>query len=98
MNSATRSARRRRAWQATALLGLLVLILAGCQAPGLAPVVKPLPRQASSGTPEPLNTINGSTYLTPRQLRETYGVESLYERGFTGKGQTIVVIDSFGSP
>jgi subtilase family serine protease len=35
---------------------------------------------------------------TPHDLRVAYGVQSLIERGFTGKGQTIVDIVSYGSP
>jgi subtilase family serine protease len=35
---------------------------------------------------------------TPYDLRVAYGVQSLLERGFTGKGQTIVDIVSYGSP
>src|SRR5690348_17050994 len=35
---------------------------------------------------------------TPRSLRMAYGVESLMQRGFTGKGQTVIDIVSFGSP
>jgi len=35
---------------------------------------------------------------TPHSLRVAYGVDSLFQQGFSGKGQTIVVIDSFGSP
>jgi subtilase family serine protease len=35
---------------------------------------------------------------TPHSLRVAYGVQSLIQRGFTGKGQTIVDIVSFGSP
>ena len=35
---------------------------------------------------------------TPRSLRVAYGVQSLTQRGFTGKGQTVVDIVSFGSP
>src|SRR5215475_11894884 len=93
----TRSAQR-RAWQLATLLGLLMLVLAGCKVPGLTSALKPSPKSASSATAEPLNTIDGNTFLTPRQMREAYGVESLYEKGYTGKGQTIVVIDSFGSP
>src|SRR6266849_2516507 len=34
---------------------------------------------------------------TPHSLRVAYGVESLVEHGFTGKGQTIIEIESFGS-
>jgi len=35
---------------------------------------------------------------TPHSLRVAYGIESLIEHGFTGKGQTVVDIVSFGSP
>src|SRR6266487_749417 len=35
---------------------------------------------------------------TPYDLRVAYSVQSLIERGFTGKGQTIVDIVSYGSP
>ena len=40
----------------------------------------------------------GTFCYTPHQLRVAYGVESLYERGFTGKGQAVVEIVSYGSP
>jgi subtilase family serine protease len=35
---------------------------------------------------------------TPRSLRFAYGVEALMQRGYTGKGQTIVDIVSYNSP
>jgi subtilase family serine protease len=35
---------------------------------------------------------------TPHSMRVAYGIESLIEHGFTGKGQTVVDIVSFGSP
>jgi subtilase family serine protease len=40
----------------------------------------------------------GTYCYTPHQLRVAYGVESLIEHGYTGKGQTVVDIVSFGSP
>jgi subtilase family serine protease len=43
----------------------------------------------------------GSTSIagyTPEQMRAAYGVTSLYNKGTRGKGQTVVVIESFGSP
>ncbi|HXX78958.1 MAG TPA: hypothetical protein VEI53_10720, partial [Ktedonobacteraceae bacterium] len=40
----------------------------------------------------------GTNCLTPYDLRVAYSVQSLIERGFTGKGQTIVDIVSYGSP
>jgi subtilase family serine protease len=36
--------------------------------------------------------------LTPRQIRVAYDTAPLYSRGYEGQGQTIVVVDSFGSP
>jgi subtilase family serine protease len=35
---------------------------------------------------------------TPEQMRAAYGITSLYDKGMRGKGQTIVVIESYGSP
>lgn len=36
--------------------------------------------------------------LTPHALRVAYGIEPLTQKGFTGKGQTIIDITSFDSP
>jgi len=36
--------------------------------------------------------------LTPRQIRAAYDTGPLASRGITGKRQTIVIVDSFGSP
>src|SRR5262245_28424494 len=35
---------------------------------------------------------------SPQQIRNAYDVTPLLDAGFTGRGQTIVIIDSFGSP
>jgi subtilase family serine protease len=34
----------------------------------------------------------------PSELQAAYNVQPLYNRGITGRGQTIVIVDSFGSP
>ncbi|GCE26270.1 hypothetical protein KDA_17540 [Dictyobacter alpinus] len=34
----------------------------------------------------------------PQQMRDIYNVTPLIKAGYTGKGQTIVIIDSYGSP
>ncbi|MEV5511271.1 S53 family peptidase [Streptomyces orinoci] len=34
----------------------------------------------------------------PLQYRQAYNLNSLYKSGITGKGRTIVIVDSFGSP
>src|SRR2546430_337670 len=38
------------------------------------------------------------TCLTPHAMRVAYGIDSLIQKGFTGKGQTIIDITSFDSP
>jgi subtilase family serine protease len=35
---------------------------------------------------------------SPEQMRAAYSLTSLIQRGYTGKGQTVVAIESFGSP
>jgi subtilase family serine protease len=39
-----------------------------------------------------------SPCYSPQQMRKAYGLDSLTNAGFVGKGQTIVIIDSYGSP
>ena len=34
----------------------------------------------------------------PRQIQRAYNLPALYRQGITGRGQTIVIVDSFGSP
>ena len=53
-------------------------------------------KTAADICPAPLNAID--TCLTPHAMRLAYGVQSLIDKGYTGKGQTIVDMVSFGSP
>ena len=91
------------------LLPILCLLLAACNPLGgvgggsttpttVIPTQAPtLPPGATTDTcPSPLS--QSSSCQTPHSLRVAYGVESLVEHGFTGKGQTVVDIVSFGSP
>jgi subtilase family serine protease len=41
---------------------------------------------------------DGIACYSPNQLRTAYQLPAVYARGITGKGQTIVIVDSFGSP
>ena len=43
------------------------------------------------------SSIPGSGCMTPHALRVAYGIEPLLEKGYTGKGQTVIDIVSFGS-
>lgn len=40
----------------------------------------------------------GIACYTPAQYEQAYGTDQLYAHGITGAGQTIVIVDSFGSP
>ena len=42
--------------------------------------------------------ITGFPCYSPQLIRKAYGITPLLNMGFTGKGQSIVIIDSFGSP
>jgi subtilase family serine protease len=35
---------------------------------------------------------------SPQEIRNAYGLTPILEAGYTGRGQTIIIIDSFGSP
>jgi subtilase family serine protease len=67
----------------------------------------PTPKTATTSTatdtstaadicPAPLN--HNQNCFTPHAMRVAYGIEALTERGYTGKGQTIIDIVSYGSP
>ena len=79
-------------------VGAAVLALGG----GIAsakPLFQMLPRQL----PAPLTTAQcqaeiGINCYTAPQIRHAYGVDQLGARGLTGRGTTIVIVDSFGSP
>jgi subtilase family serine protease len=65
--------------------GLLVAAVAGCHSAAASiPIGQAIPPPARG--------------LTPRQLWTAYDVVPLFRKGITGSGQTIVVVDSFGSP
>ncbi len=40
----------------------------------------------------------GVPCYSPQQIRKAYGLTSVLNAGYTGVGQTIIIIDSFGSP
>lgn len=88
----------------------LCLLLTACTSAGSTGATNPTPvatRPSGSGTgiptttladtcPAPLNKDSGC--FTPHAMRVAYGVEPLIQKGFTGKGQTVIDIVSFGSP
>ena len=54
-------------------------------------------RPAPLTTSDCLATIGIHCY-TPLQYRTAYNLNPLYKRGVTGRGRTIVIVNSYGSP
>lgn len=81
----------------------LLLLLPACSSIGTNPPSTPAP---TSKPPAPISTmsdicpkaIGNPNCITPHTLRLAYGVQSLIDQGYTGKGQTIIDIVSYGSP
>jgi subtilase family serine protease len=95
------SAVRRRLASLLALVLIFPLTLCACNV-GEATIS---PSRTLGGTPgngvcpnESASSGFGGLVYTPRQMRIAYGVESLCQQGYTGKGQTVILIESFGSP
>src|SRR5947207_5246844 len=88
----------------------IALLLSACAPLGSSksdPVASSAPTQKATATISPSSTSApiaacpaslGTNCRTPYDMRVAYSVQSLLERGFTGKGQTIVDIVSYGSP
>jgi len=59
-------------------------------------------RFAQSGTKPPTDKQCRSQFgfpcYSPQEMRKAYGLDALLNKGFDGTGQTIIIIDSFGSP
>jgi len=54
-------------------------------------------RQGPSTTAQCEQNFNIACY-GPNQIRSAYGLPTVYAKGITGKGMTIAIVDSFGSP
>src|SRR3989442_3906388 len=49
-------------------------------------------------SPAPVHTYAFYHCYTPDQMAAAYGVDALHAARITGKGETIVIVDSYGSP
>ncbi|GAC1427106.1 MAG: hypothetical protein PVS3B3_23530 [Ktedonobacteraceae bacterium] len=88
----------------------LCLLFTACASTGSTGGTQPnptAPHSSNVGIGTPTNTLvdmcpaplnNDPGCFTPHAMRVAYGVESLFQKGFTGKGQTVIDIVSFGSP
>ncbi|MFD7644811.1 S8 family serine peptidase [Kitasatospora sp. NPDC059795] len=114
MHPATAGPRRSHALRAAALLAVGATALTGATATARTAADLHLPaafhlRPASAGHIDaigrvaPISTSDCVSQLgihcySPLQYRQAYNLNPLYQQGVTGKGRTIVIVDSFGSP
>ncbi|MFD8481705.1 S8 family serine peptidase [Kitasatospora sp. NPDC059673] len=114
MHPATAGPRRSTALRAAALLAVGATALTGATATARTAADLHLPaafqlRPASAGHIDalgrvaPISTSDcvsqiGIHCYSPLQYRQAYNLNPLYQQGITGKGRTIVIVDSFGSP
>jgi len=97
-----------RGLPAAAALSMLTLAAPGApaavrQAGAVARPVLSGPILVGKQLPAPLSTTDcqtdfGINCYTPVQYRVAYGLNPLYQRGVNGRGETIVIVDSYGSP
>jgi subtilase family serine protease len=91
--------------------GLLLALLSGAPQAVVSTVsfvplavVAPHTPKDSSGapqactTPAPVSTFAEFHCYSPSQIYAAYGVDKLHAAGLMGQGQTIVLVDSYGSP
>src|SRR5436305_1933897 len=78
---------------------------AGIQGSGKTLQVHPMTwgSREVANLPTPLPTSQCLTQIaincySPLQYRSAYDLNPLYQAGITGKGKTIVIVDSYGSP
>ena len=96
----------RRAWLATPAV-VVALVVAGAataayEAPDTTTAAKDLNTPACTApTPDPSGKTKTYPWYhcyTPADINAAYGVDSLHSDGVMGAGQTIVLVDSYGSP
>ena len=61
-------------------------------------ITLPYAPTAAPPTTAGCQTANGLACYDPDQVRDAYNLPALYARGATGKGETIMIVDAFGSP
>src|SRR5215813_10177180 len=67
----------------------------------IAPDIVSFDSPAATGKPPTTAECEHAFHIacySPLQIRQAYGIPKLLARGVNGRGQTIVIVDSFGSP
>ncbi|HEU5345776.1 MAG TPA: S53 family peptidase [Ktedonobacterales bacterium] len=84
-------------WRLLVVLALMAATLAACAAPSVVRQTTPGASTDGTETAPDIGCGDCSVY-TPQDMRAAYGVTSLYDSGKRGQGQTVVLIESYGSP
>jgi subtilase family serine protease len=76
---------------------------AGSAAPAATVIIRPGVQHVGHSSSQPPTTADceaafGVACYEPAQIQQAYNLPVLYDKGVTGKGATIVIVDSFGSP
>ncbi len=85
-------------------LGAAVPVSTGAAPPAtvlIAPDIVRVDSPAAAGRPPTTAECEQQFHLacySPEQVEQAYGIPKLFARGITGRGQTVVIVDSFGSP
>ena len=85
------SARTAAARTTAALAGVVVR-------PGVIRVGRARETEAGPLTTAECQKLDHVACYGPAQVRQAYGLPALYAKGVTGRGATIVIVDSYGSP
>jgi subtilase family serine protease len=101
---------QRRIFRIGALTGLAAIGASGVLAAGAPALAAPTARPdivghifgRFSGAQPPTSAqclaANGLACYDPAEIRAHYNLDGLHDSGITGKGKTIVIVDSYGSP
>jgi subtilase family serine protease len=76
---------------------------AGSAAPAATVIIRPGVQHVGHSSSQPPTTADCEAAFQvacyqPAQIQQAYNLPVLYDKGVTGKGATIVIVDSFGSP
>jgi subtilase family serine protease len=84
----------------TAALAVCCLLGSAYASAGTGVLVKGMARAGAGSAPtdEFCRTNIGVPCYSPQEIRTAYGLNGLIDAGLVGAGQTIVIIDSYGSP
>src|SRR5438105_5058813 len=86
---------------AVAIVAAALLYASSASAVVQAPDVKAAtgaPAAPACVSPPPVHTYDWYHCYTPQDIAKAYGIDAVHRSGDYGQGQTIVLVDAYGSP